>query len=447
MLEYGTVWFKQNLDARLVRIDYNGGNRPPVVQLTADKMSGAVPLTVNFSSKGSNDPDGDKLSYELEAAGQKLTSTDGNFAVTFDKPGAVDVKLTVKDDKGSSATSQVQLTAGNDPPIITTEIVEGNKTFYFPNTPVRYAVTVIDKEDGSSKDGKIPSEAVTVTFNYLKGFDMTQVAQGHQMPTAELPGKALIEKSDCKSCHIMDQKSAGPSYKDVAAKYRAQTSAVDVLAAKIVKGGSGVWGTTEMAAHPQIAVEDAKKMVEYILSLGETKVEKKLPLSGTATPGNEGDGAYILAATYYDKGADNVSSLSATSSLALRSGMLGASQADELNVVRKITYQGNTSLENVRDGAFAGYKKLDLTGVKRATLLTFVLDPAQNPGGEIEIRLDKPDGKLLGKVTAPAKQGRSTLVTGLEGESGFHDLYVVFKNPQAGEKSMFYFGGIRLQNK
>jgi cytochrome c len=63
MLEYGTVWFKQNLDARLVRIDYNGGNRPPVVQLTADKVSGALPLTVNFSSKGSNDPDGDKLAY------------------------------------------------------------------------------------------------------------------------------------------------------------------------------------------------------------------------------------------------------------------------------------------------------------------------------------------------------------------------------------------------
>jgi hypothetical protein len=75
------------------------------------------------------------------------------------------------------------------------------------------------------------------------------------------------------------------------------------------------------------------------------------------------------------------------------------------------------------------------------------LDPAQHPGGEIEIRLDKPDGKILGKVTAPNKQGLSTLVTGLDGESGFHDLYVVFKNPEAGDKSMFYFGGIRLQNK
>ena len=69
-----------------------------------------------------------------------------------------------------------------------------------------------------------------------------------------------------------------------------------------------------------------------------------------------------------------------------------------LTIARKVTYQGSTSLENVINGAFAGYKKLDLTGVKKATLHAFVLDPAQNPGGEIEIRLDKPDGKLLGKV-------------------------------------------------
>jgi cytochrome c len=447
MLEYGTVWFKQNLDARLIRIDYNGGNRPPVAQLGADKVSGAVPLTVNFSSKGSNDPDGDNVSYELEAGGQKLASADGNFIVKLDKPGVIDAKLTVKDDKGASATSQVQVVAGNEPPEVKAEIVEGNKTFYFPNTPVKYAVTVEDKEDGSSKNGKITSESVSVTFNYLKGFDMTQIAQGHQMPTAELPGKALIEKSDCKSCHIIDQKSAGPSYKDVAGKYKGQTGAVDLLAAKIVKGGAGVWGTTEMAAHPQIAVEDAKKMVEYILSLGEEKKEKRLPLAGSAIPGKETDGAYILSATYFDKGADKVPSLSASSSIALRNGMLGANQVDELNLARKVTYQGNTSLENVVDGAFAGYKKLDLTGVKKATLLTFVLDPEQNPGGEIEIRLDKPDGKLLGKVTASNKKGLSSLVTGLDGESGFHDLYIVFKNPQAGDRSMFYFGGIQLQNK
>src|SRR5204863_3688387 len=133
------------------------------------------------------------------------------------------------------------------------------------------AVQVSDKEDGTTADGNISPDAVNITFDYLKGFDMTGIAQGHQMPTAELPGKALMEKSDCKSCHLVGEKSAGPSHRDVAKKYKSQIGAVDQLAAKIIKGGAGVWGTTEMAAHPQISVEDARQMVEYILSLDDQK--------------------------------------------------------------------------------------------------------------------------------------------------------------------------------
>ena len=142
MIEYGTTWFKQNLDARLVRIDYNSGNRPPVVKLTSDKASGAVPLEIKFSAKGTYDPDGDSLTYSLEAAGKTLSSADGNYAVTFDKPGVIDAKLTVTDDKGLSSTSQLKLIVGNEPPVVDATIVKGNQTFFFPGTPVNYAVTV-----------------------------------------------------------------------------------------------------------------------------------------------------------------------------------------------------------------------------------------------------------------------------------------------------------------
>ncbi len=446
MLEYGTRWFKQNLDARLVRIDYNGGNRPPVAQLAADKVYGSVPLTVNFSSKGTLDPDGDKITYELAVDGKTHSSDDGNFSVTFDKPVVADAKLTVSDDKGLKTEAQVQVVAGNEMPEIIAEIKSGNKTFYFPNTPVQYEITVKDKEDGSSTDGQIAADAVTVTFNYLKGFDVTHIAQGHQLPSAELPGKALIAKSDCKSCHQIAEKSAGPSYEEVAAKYKAQAGAVDVLAAKIVKGGAGVWGTTEMAAHPQISVDDAKKMVEYILSLGDKTSQKSLPLSGRVTPGKEEDGAYILTASYRDKGVDKIPSLLATSTVVLRSGMLTADQVDELHIARKLNSDGRWALENVRNGAHAVFKNLDLTGMKSAKLTTFILDPAQNPGGEIEIRIDKPDGKLLGKVQSSAP-GLATVTTKLENETGHHDLYLVFKNAQVNDRSLFYFGAILLQNK
>jgi cytochrome c len=444
MIEYGTAWFKQNLDARLVRIDYNGGNRPPVAMLSADKLSTGFPATVKFSADSTNDPDGDPITYQLEAEGKTQTSADGKFTVEFKNPGVQNVKLTVKDDKGSEADAQLKVTVGNEPPVVTADIVSGNKSFYFPGTPVKYAVAVTDKEDGSTTDGKIKAEDVIVSFDYLKGFDMTAIAQGHQMPSAELPGKALIEKSDCKSCHIIDQKSAGPSYKMVAEKYKGDEKAVGRLATKVIKGGAGVWGTTEMAAHPQLSVDDAKKMVEYVLSLSQSKATKKLPLSGLAMPGKEEDGAYILTATYFDKGADKAPGVSGTAAIALRSPVLGAEQMSDLSIANKVKSDRGTALQNVLNNAHGAFKNIDLTGVKKATLLTFLM-AGQNNGGDIELHLDKPDGQLLGKATVTAAALAKTPVK-LTPVSGTHDLYVVFKNAK-GDKPMFYFGGVALDNK
>ena len=445
MLEYGTKWFAKNLDARLVRIDYNKGNRPPVAKLKADKVAGSVPLAVNFSADGSSDPDGDRLTYELKAAGKTHTSNDGKFKVTFDKAEAIDATVTVKDDKGASSTSVVRVVAGNEAPVVQTEIVSGNKTFFFPATPVSYKVTVQDTEDGSSANGSIGADKVTVTFDYMKGFDMTHIAQGHQAAPVELPGKALIEGSDCKSCHLIDQKSAGPSYKDVAAKYKTQKDAIEWLTSKIIRGGSGVWGTTEMAAHPQIKDADAMKMVEYILSLAEAKDAKRLPLEGSVTPGKEDDGVYVLTATYEDKAVNGIPSLTATDALILRSSFLRANEAENLRIARHATWQGTHSLQNLMNGALAVYKNIDLTGVKKATIIAYI-NPKDNPGGTVEIRLDKPDGELLGQgsVTAPAM---SRVTAALKPVTGHHDLYIVFKNSEVKDKSMFNFGGLQLGNK
>ena len=445
MLEYGTKWFAKNLDARLVRIDYNKGNRPPVAKINADKVAGSVPLTVNFSADGSSDPDGDRLTYELKAAGKTHTSNDGKFAVTFDKAEAIDATMTVKDEKDASSTSVVRIIAGNEAPVVKTEIVSGNKTFFFPSTPISYKVTVEDTEDGSSANGGITAENVTVTFDYMKGFDMTHIAQGHQSAPVELPGKALIEQSDCKSCHLIDQKSAGPSYKDVAAKYKTQKDAIEWLTSKIIKGGSGVWGTTEMAAHPQIKDADAIKMVEYILSLADAKDAKRLPLAGSVTPGKEDDGVYVLTATYEDKSVNGIPSLTTTDALILRSSFLRANEAEDLRFARHANWQGSHSLQNLMNGAHAVYKNVDLTGVKKATIIAYI-NPKDNPGGTVEIRLDKPDGELLGEgnITAPAM---SRVATSLKPVTGHHDLYIVFKNSAVKDKSMFNFGGLQLGNK
>jgi cytochrome c len=444
MIEYGTIWFKQNIDARLVRIDYNKGNRPPIAQIQVDKKAGSVPLTVNFSAAGSSDPDGDKLTYELAAGGKTHKSNDGNFSITFEKAEAIDALLTIKDDKGASGSATIRVVAGNEAPVVKTEIVDHNKTFFFPNTPIKYVVAVNDKEDGSSTDGKIKGENVIVTFDYMKGFDMTHIAQGHQSAPVELPGKVLIEKSDCKSCHLIDQKSAGPSYKDVAAKYASQPEAVAYLSTKIIKGGSGVWGTTEMAAHPQISDADASKMVEYILSLADSKEKRNLPLSGTVTPGKEEDGVYVLTATYTDKQINNIPSLSSTDAIVLRSSFLRPNQIDEVRIARKATFQDRHSLENILDGAHAVYKNIDLTGVKKATVMANL--GGNQIGGAAEIHMDKADGPLLGVVNVTAS-GTSSISTKIEPAAGHHDLYIVFKNSKIRDKPMFTFVGIRLENR
>lgn len=77
-------------------------------------------------------------------------------------------------------------------------------------------------------------------------------------------GQSLMEASDCMACHNADERLIGPSYKEIAAKYSEKD--IEILASKIIDGGSGVWGSVPMQPHPQISKEDAKKMVEYILS-------------------------------------------------------------------------------------------------------------------------------------------------------------------------------------
>lgn len=78
--------------------------------------------------------------------------------------------------------------------------------------------------------------------------------------------EALAKSKNCMSCHAVDKKVVGPAYKDVAKKYAGQKDAADKLAAKVIKGGSGVWGPVPMPANAQVNEADAKKLVAWILA-------------------------------------------------------------------------------------------------------------------------------------------------------------------------------------
>jgi cytochrome c len=79
--------------------------------------------------------------------------------------------------------------------------------------------------------------------------------------------EALAKSKNCMACHAVAKKLVGPSYKDVAAKYAGNAGAADMLAAKIVKGGSGVWGPIPMPANTQVSEAEAKKLAAWVLSL------------------------------------------------------------------------------------------------------------------------------------------------------------------------------------
>ena len=95
------------------------------------------------------------------------------------------------------------------------------------------------------------------------------LALGVAALAAGLPAKAseeLAKKHACFACHTVDKKMVGPSYKDVAAKYRGDKTASAKLFEKVKKGGQGAWGQVPMPPNAQVPDADIKTLVKWILS-------------------------------------------------------------------------------------------------------------------------------------------------------------------------------------
>ena len=87
------------------------------------------------------------------------------------------------------------------------------------------------------------------------------VASGPVFAQAE-----LAKQKNCLACHAVDKKLVGPSYKDVAAKYKADKDAAAKLAKKIREGGVGVWGQVPMPANPQVNEQEAMSLAKWVLA-------------------------------------------------------------------------------------------------------------------------------------------------------------------------------------
>ncbi|MEM7656855.1 MAG: PKD domain-containing protein, partial [Bacteroidota bacterium] len=438
ILEYGTRWFATNEDARLIKIDYAAGNRAPISQLAADVSVGAAPLQVNFTSEGSMDHDKeDALTYQWDFGnGDKASGANVNYV--YQEAGVYQPSLTVIDAAGASSEAQMEIRVGNQPPDIQIAI-EGNQTFFWKERPLPYSIAVADLEDGSLADGKIPSEAVAISFDFLEGMDPTENEQGHAaLAEASMiaAGEKLITESGCIACHGIEKAVVGPAYTDVSEKYAEKDDQLNYLTGKILNGGMGVWGGAAMPAQSQLSRDQASKMAAYILSLskkGETPAN--LPASGTLMADQHngfGEGAsYTLRVSYTDQGGEIIGPLNAFQSLTLRSPKMEAesrqTRLSSTGTQRIRNVQPSGSCIDLQTNGYVGYEALDLTG-----LSTMTISYATNRSDVLlEIRADRPDGPVLSSQLLP-KTGGNTRYTRLEmplaAMEGYHDWYVVARN-------------------
>ena len=94
---------------------------------------------------------------------------------------------------------------------------------------------------------------------------LTGAAEAPQ--TSSLAGQALVQASDCLRCHGMDRRYVGPSFRQIADRYREQPGAANYLARKIREGSVGEWGRTVMPRHPRVTEVQAHAMALWVLSL------------------------------------------------------------------------------------------------------------------------------------------------------------------------------------
>ena len=501
VLEYGSNTVRSSVESRLVRVEYNAGNRKPVVMASATKKGGAVPFTTRLTSAGTKDYDHDALTFKWKVAIENQTPqvfATANPEVTMEKPGVYTATLLVTDAKGESNSASVRIVAGNEPPSVTLQY-NGNKTFFFDGGAIDYEVAVSDKEDGTLAKKDISPEAVAVSIDYVSGgFDLAPIMLRHadlDASTRYAVAQTLMKNSDCKTCHTLDVKVIGPSFKQIAEKYRGKQGYIDSLVMRIQRGSSGIWGTdNNMPAHPSITVNDARTIVNYILNFND-KHARTIPVKGkyvTKMPKDDaGHGTYIIRAAYTDKGAGTIPALTSDTVIALRSPKIVALSADSIYGGAIRDQLDEYVFLTTRHSSFIAFKKIDMTGIRRILFRANWHLYDIYPGGKVEIRIDGPTGELIGETQIEPEQFNTRyrgLFNGLSNPtrekqerskrypplnpreffargsnknsftipsaailkeiSGDHDIYFVFKNEAAkpGE-SLFPLAEIELRNK
>jgi len=410
VIEYGETW-GVNPDAKLVRVDYQAGNRTPQARVVQGEFAGKEPLKLAFSAEPSSDKDKEPLTF----AWTKVNSADSSDRVgigtgvqiehTFDKPGVYNVEVKVMDPHGASTTAVVPVIVGNSIPIIEF-ISPKDGDFFDAGQQLAYQVTVTDQEDGSS-DEKITSttdldnldasapDRVSVQANLLAGGSST--VNEESLPV----GLKLMRSSDCFNCHALERAIVGPSFLDIANKYRGQAGAMEASIDRVLKGSTGVWGKVAMLPHGQHTREQVSQMVAWVYDAKPDPTSQTIRgMRGTIElsqkPENAG-AAIRLTARYQDLGGPSLPSLTGYKTIELKPRLRQAERADQVVGMSELASgkagQGKF-LGAINHGSYFVIKDVRLDQVRS---LEFRVCSA-GAGGEIRVHQGSIDGPVIGKI-------------------------------------------------
>lgn len=453
LLEYGTSWFTKNDDSGLSYIEFNGGNRPPMIEgLEVDLTSGQAPLKVR-ATLNAQDLEGDAMRYVWNLGnGDSLVTETPDLDYTYPANGEFQLSARAMDASGLlSESTQQTIFVGNTRPDVQISLEGGNQSFFVPGAPVRYKVSVSD--EGQALEPAPGTFYVSV--DYREGLDQASMDLGHQRASAEISGKALTQSLDCKSCHKENEASIGPAYMLVSQKYQEgrRNSNMRYLMEKIATGGGGVWGEVMMPAHPNISTAERQDIATYILSLADTRERPaSLPLEGTLMPdASQSGNTLVLTATYSDEGMNGVKALTGASAVALSSNRIAPTEDMDLKGMQAMAFGGmNLALLNAAEGSLKleGY---DLTGVQMLLLTAGWQNPPA-AGCDFELRLGSPDGELAGsgQLNTPIPDGPGTGIPVVFSKvlQGKQTLYLTYKRQAAPEgegPGMIALTGIQFQ--
>jgi len=404
VIEYGETW-GVNPDARLARVDYVRGNRRPTAVAKADHTVGREPLTVRLSASDSSDKDGDLLRYRWtsvrageESSGRQSISTDAEADVTFDRPGVYTVELEVVDSAGVADVSSLPIVVGNTPPEVAfVEPRDGD--FYTPGQPIRYQLVVRDREDGTS-DAEQADEDDWQLIESQASSRLLVEAIPRTATTSDgnvHPGLALIRKSDCLNCHAANRRLVGPSFVEIADKYRNDPHQLEKSVDRVRHGSTGVWGKVGMLPHLQHTEAEVTRMVEYVYSVTAGASNPTAHGFTNDIPVPEKAGTLTLEATYTDQGRDDIPRLVGVDAITLRSRHVQAEAANEAQRTKKLraeTAQGKRFMGSIEHNAFLRFDAVPLDGLKALQVRV----ASAGSGGVIEVRRGGVDGPLLGAM-------------------------------------------------